>query len=207
VADDNAGAMINRFELAEIGMDYFTERMRSGLALARAVSAQEIVRLYALLPSDTLADAVNDFEHGGKLQAPPRFGNMQRVPNTDAELADVVIGALTASQQALVILEDEISRPSDPYLKNIDGLLFENGDVYHVLDGIQAQSKEAFLSHLTSARSTPNFRGFVVNLETPFVPARDRQWAAGDLARLAKQTRLAFLSAYDGESFLVAEFA
>jgi len=199
--------MINRFDLGKIGLDYFSEGMRSGLTLARAVSSRKIGRVYALLPSDTDPDALNDFSHGGKLQAPPRVGNMQQVPNTDAELAELVIRTVDSSQPGIVVLEDEIARPSDFATKDSGGLLFENDEVYHLLDGIQSRSKETFLDRLSWARSTATLRGFVATLDAPIPPARDGRWAPGELSKIASQTRLAFLSAYDGESYLIAEFS
>lgn len=197
--------MIRAFELAAEDTTYFVDQMSRGQKLAQTVSSQRINRLYTLLPDSLELDNIRDFEQGGKLLAPSRVGNAQQVPNTDEELAKIVVRTACATGFAVVILEDEIASRADFTNKKRGGVMFENGDVYHVIDGEESKSIDAFLNRLNWARSVATTRGFVAILDQPVVWSDGGEWTPGSLERIAAHTRFAFLSAYDGESYLIAE--
>jgi hypothetical protein len=197
--------MIRPFELGGEDTTYFVNEMWRGERLAHDVSSRQISRLYTLLPDNVEPNTIRDFGNGGKLQAPPRVGNIQEVPNSDQELARIVFQTASVSPFAVVILEDEIARRSDFANKKPDGLMFEGDDVYHVIDGEELRSIEGFLNRLSWAKSVATTRGFVAIFNEPITWSDGGEWAPGSLERITAHTQLAFLSAYDGESYLIAE--
>jgi hypothetical protein len=189
-------------DLGDIGRSYVVERLREGHSLARTLAAYvRGGRAVTLLPAATPLEAVHAFAHGGVLEAPPagRTETFERVRSLDASLAQSLAAYLQRGSQRVVLFENALASPTDPYLRRVaDRTACFGKEVYHF---VTEDDAERILETLRTAKAIPAFVG--VMTQTLDGPLKPGSLQADELEALARNATGAFVGAYDGEGFVM----
>jgi hypothetical protein len=196
--------MMNQFELDDRCVDYFQTALGAGGLLAKHVSTRATRRLFALVPEMVPEEHIYDPARGGLgLYSPAGH----RAEMADRDLLHLV-GEIKATKKEFVVFENDLARASEFRDRPTDHVVFNGDDVYHVLNVITlAGDPDAGLTQLRAAASASGLRGFVVRLRESMARGGGGHWSADDMQEMANSVRMAFISAYDGESYLVGEYS
>ena len=181
--------------------DYVRRSLQNGLSLARAVVAQwpnDQGIVLALAPSQ-MSGRLVDFESGGILEQPARWGGMMSaVPNTNSEVARFIGRYLGSIEQSVVVIEDTEGYYETP-AGQIPHLVVQRfgAESYGQLS-VQANVSE-IAEALKVAYSMPAFNVFLTRWdESPDVPPSNAYPPA-----TAHNVRGVLVGAYDAESYLL----
>ncbi len=189
-------------DLGGAGSRYVVERLREGHSLARTLAAYVGGgRVVTVLPADTPMEAVHAITRGAVLDVPPAGGaeTFERVRSLDASLAQSLAAYLRRGNQRVVLFENALATPTDPYLRRVaDRTAWFGEEVYHF---VTQDDAERILETLRTAKAIPAFVG--VMTQTLDGPLKPGSLQADELEALARQATGAFVGAYDGEGFVM----
>ena len=190
-------------ELPKEAPEYFWRELNGGLTLAAAVAAQRrpVRSVYSLVPDAVPPDVdLDDFQSGGKVSASNSGGD----PTADEALTELLTRQLDAVSPLACVLEDSVSRPTDPHLANARELIINGHEVYHVVR--PSASREQSEAALSLAKSASGLTGFLTKLPELASTESRHHVSADDVNAMCRSVRLAFVTIYDGESYMLVEF-
>jgi hypothetical protein len=190
-------------ELPKEAPEYFWRELSGGLTLAAAVAAQRrpVRRVYSLLPDAVPPDADrDDLRSGGKISASDSGGG----PTADEALTELLTQQLVGVSPLACVLEDAVSRPTDPHLASAGELIINGPEVYHLVR--PSASREQCEAALSLAKSASGLTGFLTKLPELASTESRHNVSADDVNAMGRSVRLAFVTIYDGETYMLVEF-
>jgi len=193
--------------------DYIFSQLRDGNLLSKTILSKvnfESGKFYVLLPSDAFIDKIYAFSLGGIIPSTPcgkdRYYvhclNEEVIPKqvitTDKELSSFIFQFLSKNENHVAILEDVISKASDPYLKKISSDLILNGDeVYYLLNCHVTEADVRCKVRL--ATQAWHFVGLLSSYQFKCNTALEF------FESLCEYCQYVIIGAYDGEGYLIWE--
>lgn len=190
-------------ELPKEAPEYFWRELNGGLTLAAAVAAQRrpVRRVYSLVPGVVPPDIdLDDLRSGGKVSASDSGGD----PTADEALTALLTRQLDGVSPLACVLEDSVSRPTDQHLSNAGELIMNGQEVYHVVR--PSASREQIEAALGLAKSASGLTGFLTKLPELASTESRHYVSTDDVNAMGRGVRLAFVTIYDGESYMLVEF-
>jgi hypothetical protein len=208
-------------ELGAQGLAYIRNRLELGKTFARYLLDNDLssARILTMLPRSVSPRAALNLETG-ILAAPPseshipfvdktgRKGRLVPKPNMDPALIDLVRNYLSVGNRRVMIFEDALARPTDPwFLKSPGHFLSFDNEILHIVAEEDAMNEQAIGDTIKRSRSWL-FIGAMTSFPERLRVA-DRVTKIDDslLRALAKSSKGIVVGAYDGEGFVVWENA
>jgi hypothetical protein len=203
--------------LGEEGIEYIKTCLSGGKTLAnlllQAVDSAA-GKIITFLPSDISEETANQFTSGGKLKEDltPKKEMIKsdeskltivRTANTDFWLRSNIHLFLTSKDRPLCIFEDDLAKPTDPWLSSEKMQIFTLDDeVYHFLLSVDAEDEK--IDQAIGKASSYLFVGVMTSVphETAF-PRRRQVITLEDLRTFSERTEKIVVGAYDGEGYLI----
>jgi hypothetical protein len=201
----------------EAALVYMRDQLAAGKTLSRLLLQYVQLRdgtFGCLTPAPLDPVQTIEFEMGHTLdeQASHRLmigeigGTASPKPRTDHLLAEFVRTLLTDPHHVL-FLQNSLAEATDPWLKGAKSrVLFYQNEVYHTLfdsDGMPTNIMNA----IREAENETNFSGAVALQpgDATRLTSRTESISLAELETLARSAECIFVSAYDGEGYLVWE--
>jgi hypothetical protein len=181
-------------DLGEAGRSWVRSSLEQGKELSRAflaVSDLESTQTWAYVPASRVSDALTNLAWGGIF-----------TPKSAKSAQEFTFRRLQATQ-GLVIVEDELATPADPFLSRFRGSFAINEtDVFHWL-ALGASSISAELEAFVNSRSSGYpLNAFLVNSSLTSLP---EHLSSDFIATLVDSVDAVIVSAWDAESVAVCQ--
>ena len=192
------------FRLGIEAIDYIRTSLADGKTLSRLILNVHNLdegEVTTYLPKDVNSTTMLQFRVGGKVAVHP--GPPKMVSETNIWLASEIRSFLNRDNHRIVVFENALAKPDDPWLRtrNAQAFFYED-DVYHFLtrkdaetDKVEKAIRDA-TSHL--------FIGAMSSMtpQTPF-PEQSRRATRDQIKTIAGRTERIVVGAYDYEGYII----
>jgi hypothetical protein len=208
-------------ELGPRALDYLKRMLSAGKALSKHILTTSELgqgRIVTFLPSDITTEEANKFTTGGKLPAESpnqvtfRRGehaipfSASRVPNVDSWLIRTIKACLENEGDSLCLFENALAAAGDRWLdQSAIGTWICNRDVYHFVTQTDARDEKLLDATVRGAKSVyPPLIGAVTRYPSVAqLPPHGGTVTDALLEDMATRSIKVFVSAYDGEGYLI----
>lgn len=194
-------------------VSYLLKQLKAGKTFASFLpSAVDLYEgtISSLVPEGYSPAALSEFEagHVASIAAPKTMtvgsisGTALPKPTADEELSRIIAGSLTAPN-SYCLLENSIAVSGDPWLLKAKSRIVLHGEeVYHLLTST-CESESALVA-IREARRSPTLSGAVGHmLKRTNIVGKESVLATQELQSIAQGVQWIFVSAYDGEGYLI----
>lgn len=168
-------------------------------------------RYFTLLPAGTSIEKASDFPYGGKVSAKD-VSISTGIKNTAtmtgvSEIARYLHGKLKYGTPTCLALADAYSAPSDEWIKTSTlPLYFFEKEIY-LIASINDVDNEVIERYLNAVEGEPGFVGLLTATfpKVSHCPGSLCLVEGEELSEMARNATVVFISAYDGEGFVIWE--
>ncbi|MCF7859970.1 MAG: hypothetical protein K9N07_11730 [Candidatus Cloacimonetes bacterium] len=193
----------------EIAINYFRECLEEGHPLSKSVLNSNDFskgRFYTLLPDNANLSRINKLNEGGVLPVSQSVSILSHdnewINSIDNDFVEYLIQKINSDKTLWSITEDRIKRLTDPnldLLKTI-GIVDSENNIYYSFN--YANITKSVIQRILSEIPFWQFVSFLFdNTNLPI----NNPLSQYDIDRIVKRLKFIYLSAYDGESYIVWE--
>ncbi len=200
-------------KLGEPAYEYLRNWLKKGHVIAKAIVDSVDLsggQVTALLPEGVTLKEAYEFAKGGKMPEPPRsawrYGPnsvIKPVANTAKEFAKGIDTFIGSSRWHVCIVEDLMSSRTDGWIKKTNSkVLFCGDQVFHWLSQFGGSGTAYDMAR--EALGHPPHVGILARTpENSVILQASREVPESELREIAKNVMCLFMSAYDGESYVI----